>query len=335
MQSCQFSTPALKQAQDLTNVQLSLNNKIIFHVHSAVVCFGERGSELLFNRLQEHQCVNERTISLPIELQPTEIEMVLQYMYNGIIPKMQLVKRQSSMMTVEKSRSKQLEHLDHVLKMYNCAVKLQVHTLVARLETNILEFLDQPSYLTNKSKRLEPMEQLVVHNLILVTQGILDDGENASESVLKTYLDRKKVSKNDWKKLTHAVASQPAKTQKNAVTRERSKRLRRLSNLAAKKNIVVKVAAATEQEESMGPREEMKEDEEEEEEEDEEMQTAIVINPYTTDDGCLSIAVEEMVEVLYFDENTGWAGIVKLDGSERGYVPIYCLYRVAKTGRHD
>jgi hypothetical protein len=65
------------------------------------------------------------------------------------------------------------------------------------------------------------------------------------------------------------------------------------------------------------------------------MQTAIVINPYTTDDGCLSIAVEEMVEVLYFDENTGWAGIVKLDGSERGYVPIYCLYRVAKTGRHD
>ena len=220
MQSCQFSTPALKQAQDLTNVQLSLNNKIIFHVHSAVVCFGERGSELLFNRLQEHQCVNERTISLPIELQPTEIEMVLQYMYNGIIPKMQLVKRQSSMMTVEKSRSKQLEHLDHVLKMYNCAVKLQVHTLVARLETNILEFLDQPSYLTNKSKRLGPLEQLVVHNLILVTQGILDEGENASESVLKTYLDRKKVSKNDWKKLTHAVESQPAKTQKNAVAEE-------------------------------------------------------------------------------------------------------------------
>ena len=191
MQSCQFSTPALKQAEDLTNVRLSLNGKVIFHVHSAVVCFGERGSELLFDRLQEEQCING-SISLPNELQPMEIEMVLQYMYNGIIPKMQLMKRQSSMMTVVKSTSKQLEHLDHILKMYNCAVKLQVHTLVARLETNILEFLNQPSYLTNKSKRLEPMQQLVVHNLISVTQEILKKGETASKSVLKTYLDRKK-----------------------------------------------------------------------------------------------------------------------------------------------
>ena len=75
----------------------------------------------------------------------------------------------------------------------------------------------------------------------------------------------------------------------------------------------------------------VEEPEEQEEEEEEEMQQAIVVRDFVcsatmVDSECVSISEGEYVYVILYDIDSGWAGVLKVNG-QKGYVPIYCIVR--------
>ena len=151
----------------------------------------------------------------------------------------------------------------------------------------------------------------------------MDEGKQNSQSVLNHYLVKKSkitpLTEQEERSLKNAANTD--KMQKKTIQNKRAKRLRRLSTMAAKMNIVVKATNSTC---SSNDSDEKKEDEQVEEVEPD-MQKAIVVADFTAEgESSLSVTKDENVDVIYYDTDSGWAGILKADGT-KGYVPIYSI----------
>ena len=397
MQPCQYTTPAFKKENDLTNVQLSLDGEVIFLCHASIICFGIRGSEFLNDRLTEtlknynlNSSSNYTVADAPIiylsdliDIEPADVGMILDYIYNGNIPSVKLnTDTKVGNHTINKSnnrldrnqKNKQMKHLDCILRLYNAANEFKVHTLVNELETKILEYVatmdtstlnhlffhKQKKQNSNKSSSSDlhhELEQRILNKFINVVSLLISIDKKKSESIMNHYIHckRKQITKNDQIQLKNAIETHPSNVQVNNNNTKRVTRLRKLSSLISKKkNMSTNIAAPTsaptptptaitttttttiatttsvqiEDVKNIEDAADAADDEIVEDGEDDvsvEQQRAVVVTSYTSNDGSITITKDEEVEVLYYDEKTGWAGIYKeMDGS-KGYVPTYCV----------
>ena len=308
-----FSEPFIGEKQNLCNLTITLLEKDIFHVHQGVCCFGNRGSEVLHNRCcsdkntELHQ-VQRVDLSDLQDVVAADIRQVLEYIYTGTLPLLQH------------------NNIEQILRLHNAAKELKVHTLLALLRSFLLQYVQT----TSNQHLIKSMHHAAFQKLIsLVEKQVLEE-QQALSALMISFCEAKflTITDNDRIHLCQSLASHASKTSQKKLQKARTKRLRRVSTLVAERGYELKATIDSGGDSVVDA---VEEPEEQEEEEEEEMQQAIVVRDFVcsatmVDSECVSISEGEYVYVILYDIDSGWAGVLKVNG-QKGYVPIYCIVR--------
>lgn len=333
MNNPKFTSPTLSHKDSLCNLTLAKDGVALFDCHSGIVCFGASGSELLHERasmvksLEGHD--NEWIdLSDLTDVTSTSLQAVLEYIYEGEVPTIK-VDEQHVIMGHVTSKGQQETNVNQVLNVYNAAIQLKCHMLVSELECNIMEWIrkaDQSS-----------MDTLTLNRLASIAEKIFADQRATLSSMMDVYMDfnSKSLALHDVRKMVQALDSHPTKSTKKIVQNARHKKLRRLSALMAKKNVVVtfSVGSSSDEQEEDQERDEKvnqvvgKEEVQEVQEVQQQMQMqrALVVADFISEtETCLSVTEGDYVDVIKCDADTGWAGITTKEG-KIGYIPVHCI----------
>jgi hypothetical protein len=309
-----FTTPhTINEKNSLTNLILTKDNVTLFRVHSGIVAFGKRASQLIHDRATSQ--INSNIIDLSDlniidlsdlnDVNATDIKYVLEYIYSGTVPTLNDIEKKVFGITIERQST-----VDHVLRIYQTSKQLKIHTLTSILSANLLEYVRMNPQL--KSILSQPE---TVQKLCLTIKEIIEAQKLALEYLTKSYIGCNNVKDNERKIIRSALTSNPSHSLKRLVQKTRTRRLSQIKMKLAVRGVEMKAVIEYNEED---------ESENENDDDDVEMQKAIVVQTFEADKNsqtCISVKEGEFVDVIFYDESSGWAGILRMNG-KKGYVPI-------------
>ncbi len=329
----------MAQESALANLTLCVDGTPTLEVHSAIVCFGERGSTLMKERAEAAALAGRRGPSGRVEIEvgdalPADEEdragtlhLVLLFVYGNELDELQterLVMRGGRVTAVPIDPD-----IGLLLRLHSAAENLGVGALV-NLTMSILLGL---------SRRQLGLCSDPMHVFAAVNK-IIGDSRNDLQFLLDNYLEAKAgslTSAQEAEVKSHLKTGGAAVLMKKQKAKaSRGRRVRRVSMLIAKRrSFEMQVAVPEAVNEG--------EEEEEEDEAEDEAQPAAAAAPgfaaaatktivlagfdaasVAGNPACISVRKGDTVTVLLYDPASGWAGILTEDG-RKGYIPTHSL----------